>query len=238
MFRNSHLHHSTFTSLPFFLALAAIPAGGQSPTPSTPTLDVVVVTSTPLGRTLFDQAQPVSVLTGEPLRLQLQPTLGETLATMPGVSSSYFGPGSSRPVIRGLEADRVRVLQNGVNTIDASATSVDHAVSFDPVGVQSIEVVRGPATLLYGAHGRFGARLEGVYAARQNRVSDFELPTDSYFMINANVSYRLGTGPVTWDAYVRGVNLTNEEARLHTSFLKDIAPLGGAGVQVGLKAVF
>jgi len=114
------------------------------------TLEETVVTTNPLGRTLFEQVQPVSVLSGERLRLSLQPTLGETLSGQPGVSSTYFGPASSRPIIRGLDGDRVRILQNGVNTIDASATSVDHAVSFDPVSVQSIEIVRGPATLLYG----------------------------------------------------------------------------------------
>jgi len=125
-------------------------ARGQSPAPSPVTLDTIVVSGTPLQRTLFEQASSVSILTGEPLRLQLQPTLGETLAGTPGVSSSYFGPAASRPIIRGLDADRIRILQNGVNTIDASATSADHAVSFQPVLVKSIEVVRGPATLLYG----------------------------------------------------------------------------------------
>jgi len=143
---------SPFAFFPLFLALAAFPARAQSPQATVTQLDAIVVSATPLGRTLFEQVQPVSILTGEALRLALQPTLGETLANIPGVSSTYFGPGSSRPVIRGLDADRVRVLQNGVNTLDASATSVDHAVSFDPVGVQSIEVVRGPATLLYGAN--------------------------------------------------------------------------------------
>jgi iron complex outermembrane recepter protein len=134
------------------IALAALvaTAHGQSPTPAPATLDTIVVSATPLNRTLFEQASPVSVLTGETLRLQLAPTLGETLSGTPGVSSSYFGPAASRPVIRGLDADRIRVLQNGVNTIDASATSADHAVSFQPVVVESIEVVRGPATLLYG----------------------------------------------------------------------------------------
>lgn len=132
------------------IACTAVQAHSQSPVPAPATMETIVVASTPLQRTLFEQASPVSILTGEPLRLQLAPTLGETLAGTPGVSSTYFGPAASRPVIRGLDADRIRVLQNGVNTIDASATSVDHAVSFQPVVVESIEVVRGPATLLYG----------------------------------------------------------------------------------------
>jgi len=141
------IHHSLL-----LLALAAQSGRAQTPASPVTTLDTIVVSGSPLPRTLFEQAQPVSILSGEALRLQLAPTLGETLAGTPGVSSSYFGPGASRPVIRGLGADRIRVLQNGVNTLDASATSVDHAVSFSPATVKSIEVVRGPATLLYGAN--------------------------------------------------------------------------------------
>lgn len=118
--------------------------------PKTDELPEVTVTGSRLGRTAADQAQPVTVLEGEELLLNLEPTLGETLSRQPGVRSTYFGPASSRPVIRGLDGDRIRILQNGLNTIDASATSVDHAVSFDPVSVSKIEVVRGPATVLFG----------------------------------------------------------------------------------------
>jgi iron complex outermembrane recepter protein len=141
----------------------------QNAPASTPVtvLDDTVVTASPLERTLFEQAQSISILKGDRLRLSLQPTLGETLSGTPGVSSTYFGPASSRPVIRGLDADRIRVLQNGSNTLDASATSVDHAVSFDPVSVESIEVVRGPATLLYGPNA-----IGGVVNVLDNRIPD------------------------------------------------------------------
>ncbi|MDB6152725.1 MAG: TonB-dependent receptor [Chthoniobacteraceae bacterium] len=128
-------------------------------------LDETVVTASPLGGTLFEQAQPVSVLEGNRLQLALQPTLGETLSGAAGVSSTYFGPAASRPIIRGLGGDRIRILQNGNNTIDASATSVDHAVSFDPVSVESIEVVRGPAALLYGSNA-----IGGVVNVLDNRI--------------------------------------------------------------------
>ncbi len=150
--------NSKFKSLFVIPLLACAPAPAQSPKPAAsakPTasdvtlLDETVV-SAPLARTLFEQAQPASILKGDRLLLTLEPTLGETLSRMPGVRSTYFGPAASRPIIRGQDGDRIRILQNGSNTIDASATSVDHAVSFDPVSVESIEVVRGPATLLYG----------------------------------------------------------------------------------------
>lgn len=105
------------------------------------------------------------MLGGDELKLRLEPTLGETLSSVPGVSSTYFGPGASRPMIRGLDADRIRVLQNGSNSVDASATSFDHAVSFDPVSLESIELVRGPATLLYGPNA-----IGGVVNALDGRI--------------------------------------------------------------------
>ena len=132
-----------FASSPLLLAL---PAFAQS----ADLLDDIVVTASPDDRPLFQQVQPATVLKDDELQLSLQPTLGETLARQPGVSSTYFGPGASRPIIRGLGDDRVRVLQNGVSVLDVSNVSPDHAVATDPLTVRSIEVVRGPATLLYG----------------------------------------------------------------------------------------
>lgn len=159
--------------LPFGLALplsgqnapgsvAALPAEGIA-------LDEVVV-SAPLERPLHQQAQAASILAGEQLNLATEASLGQTLARMPGVSSSYFGPAASRPIIRGLEGDRVRVLQNGLNTLDASATSPDHALSFEPSNLKSVEVVRGPATLLYGSNA-----IGGVVNAIDGRIVDENL---------------------------------------------------------------
>ncbi|HSG49053.1 MAG TPA: TonB-dependent receptor, partial [Longimicrobiales bacterium] len=114
-------------------------------------IDALVVTAGPLAARQDELFQAVRVVGGRDLRNRLQPSLGETLASEPGVSSTYFGPGSSRPIIRGLGGDRVRILENGVGTGDASSTSPDHAVSVDPSTAERIEVVRGPATLLYGS---------------------------------------------------------------------------------------
>lgn len=133
----------------------SVAAGGTTTVELTLNLAVhheaVVVTARSDARSLNELAQPVSVLSGSELRLRMEPTLGETLATQPGVASTGFGAGSSRPVIRGLGGDRIRVLQDGVGTGDASNTSPDHAVSIDPLSAEQIEVVRGPATLLYGS---------------------------------------------------------------------------------------
>ncbi|UCC26913.1 MAG: TonB-dependent receptor [Gemmatimonadales bacterium] len=114
-------------------------------------MDALVVTAGPLATRQDELFQAARVVGGRELRSRIQPSLGETLASEPGISSTYFGPGSSRPIIRGLGGDRVRILENGVGTGDASNTSPDHAVSVDPATADRIEVVRGPATLLYGS---------------------------------------------------------------------------------------
>jgi iron complex outermembrane receptor protein len=142
-------------------------------------MDEVLITA-PLERPLFQQAQSASVLSGQNLTLALEPSLGQTLARMPGVSSSYFGPAASRPIIRGLDGDRVRILQNGLNTIDASATSVDHAVSFDTSNLKSVEVVRGPATLLYGSNA-----IGGVVNAIDGRIVEKKLDDTIHGALNS-----------------------------------------------------
>lgn len=112
----------------------------------------IVVTASGGSRRESEVYQPVNALSEEELRSLLQPTLGETLAREPGVTSTSFGAGASRPVIRGLGADRIRVLEEGVGTGDASNVSPDHAVSVEPSAAERIEIVRGPATLLYGSN--------------------------------------------------------------------------------------
>lgn len=100
---------------------------------------------------LIDFVPSVSELSGEKLLLRQEVSLGDTLQKETGVASTGYGPNASRPVIRGLDGNRIVVLQNGLGTIDASAQSVDHAVPIDMLTIDQIEVVRGPMSLLYGS---------------------------------------------------------------------------------------
>jgi iron complex outermembrane receptor protein len=125
----------------------------------------VPVTGNPLGVGADELIVPISILGGRELSLKRESTLGDTLNGMPGVSATSFGPNASRPVIRGLDAERVRIMQNGIGILDASSLSFDHAVSLDPLVIEQIEVIRGPAALLYG-----GSAVGGVVNAIDHRI--------------------------------------------------------------------
>lgn len=110
----------------------------------------VIVTSTPLRERALEVAQPTAVLSGDSLVRQIAASIGETLQSVPGISGTYFGPAASRPVIRGLSGERVVVLEDSIGGLDVSSLSPDHAVTVDSVLAKRIEIVKGPATLLYG----------------------------------------------------------------------------------------
>ena len=121
---------------------AAAPAGANEG-------DEIVVSST-IARDRLDVASPVTILQGGDLQRSARPQIGDTIARVPGVSAATFGPNASRPVLRGLTGERVRVLTDGIGAFDVSNTSADHAVAIDPLTAERIEVVRGPAALRFG----------------------------------------------------------------------------------------
>jgi iron complex outermembrane receptor protein len=135
----------------------AAPAPAPSPTPTDSARDDVhhdhadEIVVTGVRRRAGDVLGGLSLLDGEELARELRPSIGETLARQPGVSASSFGPTASRPILRGLSGDRIRVLTDGIGSFDVSASSPDHAVSINPLTAERIEVLRGPAALVYGS---------------------------------------------------------------------------------------
>lgn len=123
---------------------------------SVPFEDEIIVTGSPLARSIDEAITGVSVISGADLDQRLASTIGETLKYEPGVSSTFFGAGASRPIIRGQGSDRVRVLTNGIGSIDASSASPDHAVSVEPAQAERIEILRGAGVLRYGSSGAGG----------------------------------------------------------------------------------
>ena len=143
-------------------------------------LDPIVVTGNPLKDA--DMVAPVSVLAGPELLLKRGTTLGETLDGLPGVSNSFFGPNAGRPIIRGLDGDRIRILTNSGASFDASSVSFDHNATIDPLAIERVEVVRGPAALLYG-----GTAVGGVVNIIDNRI-----PRDAINGYGGTVEARVG----------------------------------------------
>lgn len=137
---------------------------------SEPSRDIVVTGVLPTARQ--DMLSGVAVLEGAELTQKLRPSIGETLARTPGVSATSFGPSASRPVLRGLQGERVRVLTDGIGSIDVSNTSVDHATVVNPLLADRIEVLRGPQSLLYGS-----AAIGGVVNVLDKRIP-IEVPDE------------------------------------------------------------
>ena len=131
--------------------VAISPSPSPTPVKNAAEAERVVVTAGAIEHSETDTVESVTVLNGVELKQQNIATLGDALANEPGVAASGFSPGASRPIIRGLSDNRVRVLNNGTEVFDVSNLSPDHAPSVSPLLSQAIEVVRGPATILYGS---------------------------------------------------------------------------------------
>ena len=134
-------------------------------------------------RSQFEAFQPTSVLAGQELQKQLETSVGETLQNQPGVAARSFGPAPSRPVIRGLSGDRVLILQDGQRMSDLSSQSGDHGVTANPAAAERVEVVRGPATLLYGANAIGGL---------VNIITE-DIPTRAISGVNGNFTFDAGS---------------------------------------------
>jgi iron complex outermembrane recepter protein len=169
----------------------------------------VAVTGNPLGVSSDELVVPVSVLNGRELSLRRESTLGETLNGIPGVTATQFGPNASRPVIRGLDAERVKIMQNGIGVLDASSLSFDHAVGVDPLIIEQIDVVRGPAALLYG-----GSAVGGVVNAIDHRI-----PTEAVNGIIGRAETRFG-GPENQRNGAAVIDFGNDRFTVHADAYK------------------
>lgn len=148
---------------------AAFAQDATKPADTSIELPPVTVTASPIagGGTYV----PVTTLDRDALDRQPAQSLGDTLATQPGIASTNYAPGASRPVIRGLDTFRIRMQENGIGSQDVSALGEDHAVPFDPLIADKIEVIRGPATLRWGSQA-----IGGVVDVQNGRIPDESLP--------------------------------------------------------------
>jgi len=150
-------------------ATPAVPAPETADDPHADHTQDIIVTG--FRRDRDDLMAGTSVVSGAELARELRPTIGETLARQPGVSATSFGPNASRPVLRGFQGERVRVLTDGIGSLDASNTSVDHAVAINPLTAERIEVLRGPSALLFGS-AAIGGVVNVIDARIPRRIPD------------------------------------------------------------------
>ena len=164
------------------------PAPGDAKAAHPDTDQSIVITG--IRRPAGDVLGGVSVVDKEMLQHDVRPSLGETLQSQPGVSSSSFGPTASRPILRGLSGERVRILVDGIGTLDLSSSDPDHQVTINPLTAERIEVLRGPSALLFGS-----SAIGGVV-----NVIDTRIPRS------------VPTGPVRVDALAEYGSAANERS--------------------------
>lgn len=190
-------------------------------------LDAIVVNAVPLGQSADQIVAPVAVLAGSALDDAKGVSLGETVSVIPGVQTSALGTAVGRPVIRGLDGPRVAVLENGLSSQDVSNVSQDHAVTLEPFLADQIEVLKGPATLLYGS-GAIG----GVVNVVDGRVP--EKAPENGFAGRAEVRhdsvsdgktglFRMDAGNDQFALHVDGMHRDNDDYDIPGGTLKNSA---------------
>lgn len=178
-------------------------------------VDEVVVTAAPYAVSEKSLTSSAHVVTREELDVAPSVGLGDLLNGEPGIRSTFFGPGASRPVIRGLSGPRVLILQNGLGQIDASDASPDHAVASDPDEADRIEILRGPSTLAYGGSGIGGVvnvideRVPSTAAERGIEGHLSGALTSNGDGANAAGHVKLGQGP--WVAALQGARRASDD---------------------------
>jgi iron complex outermembrane receptor protein len=155
--------------------------------------DIVITGVIP--RSQNDILSGTSVVTGAELAREMRPTIGDTLSRQAGVSSTSFGPNASRPILRGFQGERVRILTDGIGSFDVSNTSVDHAVAINPLTAERIEVLRGPAALLYGSSA-IGGVVNVIDSRIPRHVPDEPIHIDGMATYGSAANERTGMGKI------------------------------------------
>ncbi|MCG8325476.1 MAG: TonB-dependent receptor plug domain-containing protein, partial [Thiotrichales bacterium] len=177
-------------------------------------------------QTLEHIATPFSILSGEELKDKMSNTIGETLSEELGVTASDFGQGASRPIIRGLGGPRLQVMQGGISSMDVSTISVDHNVSLSPFNADQIEILRGPAALLYG-----NGASAGVVNIVNNRIPEYlgEFETEMNYQYNTALEGNSfagkvngSTGNLAFHADLMNLRTLNYEAEVGEILNSDI----------------
>ena len=201
--------------------------------------DDIIVTGSPLGKNI--QYQPAQALNAEVLQQRAAPSLGEILDGSPGVTTRSFGSAPARPVIRGFDGDRILVMQNGERMGDLSGTAVDHAVALDPLSLDRVEVIRGPASLLYGS-----SAIGGVVNMFSNDMPrEWEKGMSASMATHVATVNNMGAGLLRTQygsdnfaatgriIYRNGGDLMTPEGRLPDTAINNMSYGGGAGYRTG-----
>ncbi len=207
--------------------------------PSLLQADELIVTSSPIGKNL--KYQPAQALNAEMLQQKAAPSLGEMLDGTPGVTTRSFGSAPARPVIRGFDGDRVLVMQNGERMGDLSGTAVDHAVALDPLALDRVEIVRGPASLLYGSSAvggvinMFSNDLprswdKGASATIATHIATMNKMGAGLARVQYGTEKFAGTARVI---YREGGDLRTPDGRLPDTSINNISYGGGLGYRIG-----
>ncbi len=179
--------------------------------------DIIVTGILPTRRQ--DMLSSVAVVEGKDLTQAIRPSIGETLEHQPGVSATSFGPSASRPVLRGLQGERVKMLNNSLSTVDVSNTSVDHAVVVNPLLAERIEVLRGPQSLLYGSSA-IGGVVNVIDKRIPNAIPDEPVHVDAIGTYGSAADERSGAASVDvplsggWVAHADGSYLKSDNVRI------------------------
>jgi len=199
-------------------------------------LDRVVITANPLKPTEAESAQAVVIVAGPDLRRKAAASLGQTLMDEVGVTSTAFGPGAGRPIIRGQDGARVRVMSNGIDSLDVSTVSVDHAATVEPFLADQIEILKGPSTLLYGS-GAIG----GVVNVVDGRIHERPLsePFSGRAELRGDSNAGGGTAMARMDARIGELNLHVDGLRrdLGSVDASDSREIVNSGVETSTGAV-